>query len=157
MNVFLREKRNWGNEALLFSKSEPEEMDVPLDDMRRNLHERLRRNLLQTCLGAHGKAIGFGGYLYPEIDRLIAMQKLIGLLFATFALSLTGCHEHTHQTPGYQRFVLVPNPSEINKNIPAGGLALDTKTGQVCYTVGGNYTSEFPAIDMCTRVREANP
>jgi transposase len=35
--------------------------------MRRNLHERLRRNLLQTCLRAHGKAIGFGGYRCPEI------------------------------------------------------------------------------------------
>jgi hypothetical protein len=35
--------------------------------MRRNLHERLRRNLLQAGLGAHGNAIGFGGYLCPEI------------------------------------------------------------------------------------------
>jgi hypothetical protein len=48
----------------------------------------------------------------------------------------------------------VPNPSEIQKDIPAG--ALDAKTGQLCYMVGGNFTSGFPAIDMCTKVREGN-
>src|SRR5258705_12830835 len=37
--------------------------------MRRNLHEKLRGNLLQACLGAHGNVIGFGGYLCPEIVR----------------------------------------------------------------------------------------
>jgi hypothetical protein len=79
------------------------------------------------------------------------------MLAAVLALSLTGCQRPNRHAGQYQRFILVPNPSEINKNIPAGALALDTKTGQLCYTVGGNFTSQFPAIDMCTKVLEVHP
>jgi hypothetical protein len=43
--------------------------------MRRNLHEKLRGNLLQACLGAHGNVIGFGGYLYPEIISFPEAQE----------------------------------------------------------------------------------
>ena len=49
----------------------------------------------------------------------------------------------------YQRFVLVPNTSEISKAIPSGALALDTKSGHLCYTVPGSFTSGFPSIHMC--------
>ena len=71
---------------------------------------------------------------------------------------LTGCHSSAHPPGGsYQRFVLVPNPSEIRKDIPVGALALDTKTGQLCYTVGGPFTSEVPALDMCATLYENHP
>jgi hypothetical protein len=66
---------------------------------------------------------------------------------------LTGCGPRRRAQPT-QRFVIIPNPSQINKDIPAGALALDTKTGQLCYTVGGDFTSEFPRMDMCTRLYE---
>ena len=49
-----------------------------------------------------------------------------------------------------QRFVLVADPSQISKDIPAGALALDTQTGQLCYTVQGAFTSGSPAIGMCS-------
>ena len=71
---------------------------------------------------------------------------------------LAGCHSTPHPHGGsYQRFVLVPNPPEIRKDIPAGALALDTKTGQLCYTVGGPFTSEVPALDMCATLYENHP
>ena len=73
-------------------------------------------------------------------------------------LCLVGCSRpEAHQEPQYQRFVLVPNPSGINKDIPAGALALDTKTGLLCYTVGGSYTSELPAMDMCVDTLKNHP
>jgi hypothetical protein len=71
-------------------------------------------------------------------------------------LVLTGCSA-TSSSTRYQRFVLVPDPSQISKDIPAGALALDTKTGQLCYTVGGSFTSESPSIEMCTALAKNHP
>lgn len=59
--------------------------------------------------------------------------------------------------PQYQRFVLVPDTTKIGDHIPPGALALDTKTGQLCYTVGGPYTSGLPAMDMCTELYRLHP
>lgn len=53
--------------------------------------------------------------------------------------------------------MIVSDPSQINKDIPAGALALDTKTGQLCYTVGGSFTNEMPRMDMCTEVYKNHP
>jgi len=75
---------------------------------------------------------------------------------ALLMLMLVGCNAK-HPQSGYQRFVLVPNPSEIRDDIPSGALALDTKTGQLCYTVGGHFTNELPAIDMCAQLYENHP
>ena len=71
-------------------------------------------------------------------------------------LLILGCETPKPAAP-YQRFILVPHPSVINADIPDGGLALDTKTGQLCYTVGGAYTSGFPAMDMCVDVLKNHP
>jgi hypothetical protein len=46
--------------------------------------------------------------------------------------------------------VLVADPSRISKDIPAGALALDTTTGQLCYTVQGAFTAGSPSIGMCS-------
>jgi hypothetical protein len=82
-------------------------------------------------------------------------MKKIGFVLA---ILLTGCaHSLDDSRTGYQRFVLVPNPSEISKDIPAGALALDTKTGQLCYTVGGSFTSGSPAMDMCSTTYKDHP
>jgi|HubBroStandDraft_3_1064219.scaffolds.fasta_scaffold913105_1 hypothetical protein len=83
-----------------------------------------------------------------------------GVLLSSLGLiALTGCASHASHGPiaQYQRFVLVPDTSKIGDHIPPGGLALDTKTGQLCYTVGGPYTSGFPAIDMCTVLYRGYP
>jgi hypothetical protein len=71
------------------------------------------------------------------------------VVLAGMLLCLAGCKHEPGPPLTYQRFVLVPNPSGVNKDVPAGALALDTKTGLLCYTVGGDYKDEFPAIDMC--------
>jgi hypothetical protein len=80
----------------------------------------------------------------------------IPTLIACLGFVLSGC-DADHKTRCQQRFVLVPNPSQINKDIPAGALALDTQTGQLCYTVGGPYTSEFPNMSMCLEVYKLHP
>jgi hypothetical protein len=72
-------------------------------------------------------------------------------IILTFAFIVAGC---TNPAPSvqYQRFVLVPDPTHIGKNIPPGALALDTKTGQLCYTVGGSFTDDLPKMDMCYEI-----
>ncbi|HSY35292.1 MAG TPA: hypothetical protein VK814_06035 [Acidobacteriaceae bacterium] len=60
-----------------------------------------------------------------------------------------GCSASSSEVHG-QRFVLVQDPSGISKDIPAGALALDTQTGQLCYTVQGAFTSTLPGVGMCT-------
>ncbi|HTF70962.1 MAG TPA: hypothetical protein VK638_50670, partial [Edaphobacter sp.] len=76
----------------------------------------------------------------------LAMGKMLAMMAI---LLLAGCQAKPGSTLVSQRFVLIPNPSNVNKNIPEGALALDTKTGQLCYTVGGPFTSESPAMDLC--------
>ena len=71
------------------------------------------------------------------------------LLALGMVLVLTGCLASSSEVDG-QRFVLVADPSGISKDIPAGALAMDTKTGQLCYTVAGAYTSGTPGIGMCS-------
>ena len=73
-------------------------------------------------------------------------MKRLGL---ALVLVLTGCAASSADNQG-QRFVLVADPSGISKDIPAGALALDTKTGQLCYTVQGTFTSGSQGIGMCS-------
>jgi hypothetical protein len=73
-------------------------------------------------------------------------MKILGL---AWLMVLTGCLASAADNEG-QRFVLVADPSGISKDIPAGALALDTKTGQLCYTVQGAFTSGSPGIGMCS-------
>ena len=73
-------------------------------------------------------------------------MKILGLAFVVL---LTGCLASSADNQG-QRFVLVADPSGISKDIPAGALALDTKTGQLCYTVQGAFTAGAPSIGMCS-------
>lgn len=83
--------------------------------------------------------------------RARTMIPLLGLIVMS-----TGCASNK-PIAQYQRFVLVPDTTKIGDHIPPGGLALDTKTGQLCYTVGGPYTSGFPAIDMCVDLYRLHP
>jgi len=73
------------------------------------------------------------------------------LLALASLLLLTGCLASEADIKS-QRFVLVPDPSGIAKDIPAGALALDTNTGQLCYTASGSWTSGSPAIDLCSKL-----
>jgi len=83
------------------------------------------------------------------------MKKLGIFVFFCFMI---GCGNETPKSQGYQRFVLVPDPAQIKKDIPSGALALDTKTGQLCYTVGGFFaTNGTPRMDMCTEVYRLHP
>jgi len=74
-------------------------------------------------------------------------MKLIAL---ACVLLLSGCSASEADIKS-QRFVLVPDPG-ISKDIPPGALALDTQTGQLCYTVSGPWTSGSPAIDLCSKL-----
>lgn len=76
----------------------------------------------------------------------IGGMKILGL---SLLVVLTGCSAASADNQG-QRFVLVADPSGISKDIPAGALALDTQTGQLCYTVQGAFTAGSPGIGMCT-------
>jgi len=73
-------------------------------------------------------------------------MKILGL---AWLVVLTGCLASSADNHS-PRFVLVADPSGISKDIPAGALALDTTTGQLCYTVQGAFTSGSPAIGMCS-------
>jgi hypothetical protein len=84
------------------------------------------------------------------------MRRKSIILFSLGLVALTGCATNP-PIAQYQRFVLVPDTTKIGEHIPPGALALDTKTGQLCYTVGGPYTSGFPAIDMCTDLYRLHP
>ena len=75
-------------------------------------------------------------------------MKLIAL---ACVLLLSGCSA-SEADINYQRFVLLPDPSGIAKDIPPGALALDTQTGQLCYTVSGPWTSGSPAMDLCSKL-----
>ena len=73
----------------------------------------------------------------------------------TMMLLLTGCASPvTHQ---YQRFVLVPDPTKINAEIPPGALALDTQTGNVCFTMGGSFAKSEPGIESCWELESKHP
>jgi hypothetical protein len=84
------------------------------------------------------------------------MRRKSVVLSALGLIALTGC-ANSAPIAQYQRFVIVPDTTKIGDHIPPGALALDTKTGQLCYTVGGPYTSGFPAIDMCTVLYRSYP
>jgi hypothetical protein len=83
------------------------------------------------------------------------MKRKSVILSSLGLLVLTGCAKPAPIQ--YQRFVIVPDTTKIGEHIPPGALALDTKTGQLCYTVGGPYTTGFPAIDMCTALYRLHP
>ncbi|MEZ2348113.1 hypothetical protein [Terriglobus sp. RCC_193] len=68
-------------------------------------------------------------------------------------LALGGCSA-TSVVAG-QRFTLVNDPSGISDKIPNGALALDTRTGQLCYTISGNFTGA-PALPMCSDLAQKN-
>jgi hypothetical protein len=73
-------------------------------------------------------------------------MKILGLAFVVL---LTGCLASSADNHS-PRFVLVADPSGISKDIPAGALALDTTTGQLCYTFQGAFTAGSPSIGMCS-------
>jgi hypothetical protein len=72
-------------------------------------------------------------------------------LLCASLLALSGC-SGSDSSITEQRFVLVPDPTGINKDIPAGALALDTKTGQLCFTVSGGFMASAPTIDACAKL-----
>jgi hypothetical protein len=76
----------------------------------------------------------------------IGGMKSLGLVSVVL---LTGCLASSADNHS-PRFVLVADPSGISKDIPAGALALDTQTGQLCYTVQGTFTAGSPSIGMCS-------
>jgi len=81
------------------------------------------------------------------------------LLVAALALAACGgCASRQPQDAShFQRFVLIPHPDQIKVGAPEGSIALDTQTGQLCYTVGGNFTTGVPAISMCTEILKYHP
>lgn len=82
-----------------------------------------------------------------------------GVGLASFAMfAIIGCSDipKPPEHP-YQRFVLVPNAGQVKQGAPDGALALDTQTGQLCYTVGGPFTEGFPAMEMCANLVSHHP
>jgi hypothetical protein len=82
-------------------------------------------------------------------------------LLSVAALALVACsgcaNTPVQDASHFQRFVLIPNPSQIKVGAPESSMALDTQTGQLCYTVGGSFTDGVPAIDMCTEILKYHP
>jgi hypothetical protein len=75
------------------------------------------------------------------------------LVLSASLLLLTGCMG-SDASVSAQRFVLVPDPAGINKDIPSGALALDTKTGQLCFTVSTAFEASAPSIKSCTKLSD---
>lgn len=51
--------------------------------------------------------------------------------------------------------MLVNDPTGISDKIPNGALALDTRTGQLCYTISGNFAGA-PMLPMCKDLVQKN-
>jgi uncharacterized protein YcfL len=70
------------------------------------------------------------------------------LMLCASLLLLTGCMGSEAYVTS-QHFTLVPDTSGISKDIPAGALALDTRSGQLCFTLAGSFQAAAPAIPSC--------
>jgi hypothetical protein len=76
------------------------------------------------------------------------LRMMRTLLLSASLLVLTGCagnNVHTYS----QRFTLLPDTTGIAKGVPAGALALDTRTGQLCFTTTGDFQTSAPSIPTC--------
>jgi hypothetical protein len=88
----------------------------------------------------------------------MAGMKALLPVAALALVACSGCADHPVQyTSHFQRFILIPQPAQIKAGAPESSIALDTQTGQLCYTVGGNFTAGLPAIDMCTEILKYHP
>ncbi len=81
------------------------------------------------------------------------MKTILRRIVPCLLLPLAGCSATSVITG--QRFVLVNDPSGISDKIPVGTLAMDTRTGQLCYTISGN-AAGAPALPMCTDLAKKN-
>jgi|GEM_PF-3652406 len=79
----------------------------------------------------------------------IVLRRVVPCLL----LPLAGCSATSVITG--QRFVLVNDPTGISDKIPSGALAMDTRTGQLCYTIAGT-SAGAPALPMCTDLAKKN-
>jgi hypothetical protein len=74
-------------------------------------------------------------------------------ILSASVLLVTGCMG-SDASVSAQRFILVPDPAGINKDLPAGALALDTKTGQLCFTVDAAFQASSPSIKPCAKLSD---
>jgi hypothetical protein len=70
------------------------------------------------------------------------------LVLCASLLLLTGCMGSEAYVTS-QHFTLVPDTTGIGKDIPAGALALDTRSGQLCFTLTGAFQAAAPALPTC--------
>lgn len=93
-----------------------------------------------------------------EVSESMAGMKVLMTVAALALVACNGCADHTEQGAShFQRFILIPHPALIKDGAPDGSIALDTQTGQLCYTVGGNFTTGIPAMDMCVDILKYHP
>lgn len=78
-------------------------------------------------------------------------MKRTWILVLASAAILTGC-DHRHDPPakaGCQRFLPIPAETVMTQGVPWHGfLALDTKTGELCTTVGYDLLPKGTAGDL---------
>ncbi len=75
------------------------------------------------------------------------------LVLCASLLLLTGCSASEAYVTS-QHFTLVPDTTGISKDLPAGSLALDTRTGQLCFTLTGAFQASAPEIPTCASLAD---
>jgi hypothetical protein len=81
-------------------------------------------------------------------------MKILGLVGLMVLVGCSASSSEVHTG----RFVLVPEPAGLSKDtIPAGAVALDTQTGQLCFTVQGSFVANTPGIGMCSELAKKKP
>ncbi len=82
------------------------------------------------------------------------MKRLLYWITPCLLLPMAGCSATS--VIASQRFVLVNDPTGISDKIPSSALALDTRTGQLCYTLPGDFTNSRP-LPLCSDLARKNP
>jgi len=94
--------------------------------------------------------------ILPMSIRLVGSAILVCLAF-------TGCNYVGQNNPprsGYQRFIPVPREGAATGMPWPGALALDTKTGQLCWTYKGitsNSNPQSPNLPDCASLYHGDP
>ena len=75
----------------------------------------------------------------------LAFAFVVGALITFFGWRSSVSSSHNSG----QRFVLVANASQIRPDIPADAVAMDTKTGELCWTMRGAFTMGDINMELC--------
>src|SRR5205085_1715427 len=116
-------------------------------------------------MSAQGSESGIWPFLFwPNLPTILLMSmRLMGSTFLA-CLALTGCNYVGQNNPPrssrYQRFIPIPREGAPVGMPWSGAFALDTKTGQLCWTYKGmtnNSNTQWPNLPDCASLYHGNP